>query len=148
MRAIGAIILILALVIGIVPQFTDCLTQGKAITLPNGNSLPMKCHWTRQAEVAVALPLFVVGGLTIFSRRKQTLRALAMVGLALGVATILIPSYLIGVCASAEMICNMLMKPILLFSGVLIVATCMVALVYLRGEDPNAVDTGMEDQTQ
>ncbi len=133
MRVIGAIVVVLALVIGIVPQFTDCLSQGKAITLPNGNALPMKCHWTRQAEVAVAVPLFVVGGLMIFSRRKQTLRALAIVGLALGVAAVLIPAYLIGVCASDEMICSMLMKPTLLFAGALTMAANGIALVYLRG---------------
>jgi hypothetical protein len=147
-KAIVAILIILALIVGIVPQFTDCLAQGKTITLPNGNSLPMKCHWTRQAEVAVALPLLVIGVLMLIVRRRETLRALAVVGLALGAASILIPAYLIGVCAGAEMICNMLMKPILLFAGVLIVATCIVALVYLRGEDPDAADTELEDQTQ
>lgn len=135
MKAIGAITVILALVIGIVPQFTDCLAQGKAITLPNGNTMPMRCHWTRQAEVAVAIPLLVVGGLTILSRRRQTLRALAVVGTALGVAAILIPATLIGVCASDEMICSMLMKPTLLFAGLLVVAANVIALVYLRGPD-------------
>ena len=117
------------------PQFTDCLAQGKAIALPNGNSLPMKCHWTRQAEVAVAIPLLVVGALMLFSRRKGTLRALAVVGLALGAAAILIPAYLIGVCANDEMICSMLMKPTLLFAGALTVAVNAITLVYLRGPD-------------
>ena len=135
MKAIGAILVILALVIGIVPQFTDCLAQGKAITLPNGNTMPMKCHWTRQAEVAVALPLLAVGVLMILSRRKATQRALAVVGIALGAAAILIPAYLIGVCASDEMICSMLMKPTLLFAGALTVAVNGIALVYLRGPD-------------
>jgi hypothetical protein len=148
MKTISAILIILALVIGIVPQFTDCLAQGKAITLASGKSLPMKCHWSRQAEVAVSIPLLVVGGLTFFGRRKETLRALAVVGIALGAAAMLIPTYLIGVCAGPEMICNMLMKPVLLFAGVLIIATCVVALVYLRGEDPDAADAGPEDQTQ
>lgn len=141
MKAIGALIVILALVIGIVPQFTDCLAQGKAILMPSGASMPMKCHWTRQAEVAVAIPLLVVGALTIASRRKQTLRALAVVGLALGAAAILIPAYLIGVCASDEMICAMLMKPTLLFAGALTVAANVVALVYLRGPE-EADDAG------
>ena len=142
MKAIAVILIILALIVGIVPQFTDCLAQGRAIELANGNSLPMKCHWTRQAEVAVALPLLVVGVLMLFTRRRSTLRILAAVALVLGISAILIPAYLIGVCASAEMICNMLMRPILLFSGILIMATGVVALVYLRGEGPEAVDTG------
>ena len=134
MKVIGAILVALALVIGIVPQFTDCLAQGSAIELPNGNTIPMRCHWTRQAEVAVALPLGVVGILVLLSRRRQTQRALLFVGMALGAAAILLPAYLIGVCAGDDMICNMLMKPTLLFAGILPVATCLVGVVYLRGE--------------
>lgn len=144
MRIIGAILVILALVIGIVPQFTDCLAQGKVIEMPNGRSMPMKCHWTRQAEVAVALPLLFVGGLMIFSRRRHTLRALSIVALGLGLAAILVPTYLIGVCASDEMICSMIMKPTLLFAGVLTVAAGLVGLLYLRGEPPESID----DQVQ
>ena len=142
MKAIGAILVILALVIGIVPQFTDCLAQGRAITLPNGNTMPMKCHWTRQTEVAVAIPLLVVGVLMIIGRRKQTRRALAVVGIALGAAAILIPAYLIGVCASNEMICSMLMKPTLLFAGLLVVVVNVIALVYLRGPDEELAHSG------
>ena len=134
MKVIGVILIALALVIGIVPQFTDCLAQGSAMELPNGNTLPMRCHWTRQAEVAVALPLAIVGILVLLNRRRQTLRALLLVGMALGLAAILLPAYLIGVCASDDMICSMLMKPTLLFAGVLTVVTCLVGVVYLRGE--------------
>jgi hypothetical protein len=144
MKAIGTIVVILALIIGIVPQFTDCLSQGKAITLPNGSTMPMKCHWTRQAEVAVAIPLFVVGGLMIFSRRKQTQRALAVVGIALGAAAILLPATLIGVCANDEMICSMVMKPTLLFAGTLTIAANGIALVYLRGPEEADYRDGLE----
>ena len=146
MKVIAAILIILALVVGIVPQFTDCLAQGRAIELPSGTSLPMKCHWTRQAEVAVALPLLAVGVLMLVTRRRQTLRALAVLSLVLGVSAILIPAYLIGVCASAEMICNRLMRPTLLFAGILVVAASVVALVYLRGEEPGALDAGAAGQ--
>jgi hypothetical protein len=142
MKAIGAFLVILALVIGIVPQFTDCLAQGSAIELPNGASIPMRCHWTRQAEVAVAFPLGIVGILVLLNRRRQTLRTLLLVGMALGLAAILLPAYLIGVCASDDMICSMLMKPTLLFAGVLTMATCLVGLVYLRGEGLISPETG------
>jgi len=135
MKVIGVLLIILALVIGIVPQFTDCLAQGSVITMPNGNTMPMRCHWTRQAEVAVALPLLAVGVLMIVSKRRQTLRALSVVGLLLGASAILIPAYLIGVCAGEEMICSMLMKPTLIFAGVLTVAASAAGLVYLRGPE-------------
>jgi hypothetical protein len=134
MKAIGAVLIVLALVLGIVPQFTDCLAQGSAIELPNGNTIPMRCHWTRQAEVAVALPLGLAGLLVIFGRRRSTQRALLLVGMALGAAAILLPAYLIGVCASEDMICNMVMKPTLLFAGILTMATSLVGVVYLRDD--------------
>jgi hypothetical protein len=146
MRAIAAILVILALVIGIVPQFTDCLAQGSAITLPNGNTIPMRCHWTRQAEIAVAFPLGIVGILVLFSRRRQTLRALLFVGMALGAAAILLPAYLIGVCAGDDMICSMLMKPTLLFAGILAVGTCVVGVIYLRGEGHDYLEEQMTDK--
>ncbi len=136
MKAIGSILVVLALVIGIVPQFTDCLAQGHTIALPNGNTMPMKCHWTRQAEVAVAIPLGLVSILTLTSKRRETLRVLAGLAMALGLAAILLPTSLIGVCASEEMICNMLMKPTLVFAGLLTMATGLVSLVYLRGPGP------------
>ncbi|MGD8598649.1 MAG: DUF4418 family protein [Anaerolineae bacterium] len=141
MRAIGVILVALALVIGIVPQFTDCWAQGSAIALPNGNRLPMRCHWTRQAEVAVAFPLGIAGLMVLFTRRRQTLRALLVVGLALGIAVILVPAYLIGVCASDDMICSLVMKPTLLFAGILTVATNLAGLVYLRGAEPDTLST-------
>ena len=37
---------LLALVIGIVPFLTDCQSQGRALTLQTGRTIPMKCHWT------------------------------------------------------------------------------------------------------
>ena len=134
MKVIGALLVGLALIIGIVPQFTDCLAQGRAIELPNGNALPMRCHWTRQAEVAVALPLGIVGLLVLLTRRRHTLRALLIVAIALGLAAILLPTVLIGVCASDDMICSMLMKPTLLMAGMLAAGTGLIGLVYLRGE--------------
>ena len=57
MKVIGVLMVVLALVSGILPQFTDCSSQGRAITLPNGKQIDMKCHWTARAEAAMALPL-------------------------------------------------------------------------------------------
>jgi hypothetical protein len=134
MKAIGAIIVALALVIGVVPQFTDCLSQGGAIRLSDGTSIPMRCHWTRQAEIAVALPLAVVGVATLASRRRSILRVLSIVTISLGLGAVLLPTTLIGVCTSEEMICNLVMKPTLLFAGILTMAVGLVGLVYLRDD--------------
>jgi hypothetical protein len=147
MKVIAAILIILALIVGSVPQFTDCLAQGRTIELSSGNSLPMKCHWTRQAEVAVALPLLSVGVLMLFIRSRSTLRVLAAMAVVLGISAILIPAYLIGTCANPEMICNLLMKPTLLFTGIVTVVTGGIALVYLRGEVAGGIGAEKEGQT-
>ena len=126
MKIAAIAIVILALVIGIVPQFTDCQSQGRAITLQNGKTVPMKCHWTAIAEIAMAVPLAGVGAVTAVSKRKESRRILAGLGAVLGIFVILLPTYLIGVCASADMLCNSIMKPTLILAGTLIIAISLV----------------------
>src|SRR5512136_1093385 len=135
MKIAGIVIVVLALVVGIVPQFTDCQSQGKALTLANGNTVPMKCHWTAMAALGMAVPLLALGGVMAFSRRKETQRALSMLGVAMGAVVTLLPTALFGVCANGMMLCNNTMQPTLIFSGVLIGATSLVTLVLARKDE-------------
>jgi hypothetical protein len=118
-KTLGFLIVGLALVIGIVPLFTDCLSQGRMLTTTAGANVPMKCHWTAIAEIGLAIPLLLVGLMNITSKRQETLRSLNVLGTALGVLVILFPTALIGVCAKPDMICNMIMKPTLILAGTL-----------------------------
>jgi hypothetical protein len=129
MKAIGIIFVLLALATGVVPQFTNCAPPGRAIELPGGMTIPMKCHWTAMAAPAVAVPLLIVGGLMFFSRCRETLLALSLLGAVLGVFAILLPTYLIGVCASDEMLCNIEMKPTMIFSGAVTLGAGLIGLV-------------------
>jgi len=126
---IGIVFILLSLVIGIVPQFTNCLALGRAIELPGGMTIPMKCHWTAMATPAVAVPLLIVGGLLLFTRRRETLLALSLLGAVMGIFAALLPTWLIGVCASDEMLCNIEMKPALIFSGVVTLGFGLIGLV-------------------
>jgi hypothetical protein len=142
-KVLGISILAMALVIGIVPLFTDCLSQGRTMTLANGMTAPMKCHWTAIAVIGVAVPLALVGILTAVNRRKGTLGVLSVFGLALGGLAILFPTALIGVCPNPMMLCNMVMKPTLITSGIVTMAAsagllatslpALRALVQLQG---------------
>ncbi len=105
MKTFAIILIILALVVGIVPQFTDCQSQGRSLVLENGKTVPMKCHWTAQAEFALSLPLLGVGLLMVFNRRKETVRTLSALGILLGGMVLAVPTFLIGVCGSA-MVCH------------------------------------------
>lgn len=128
-KVAAVLIVILALVIGIVPQFTDCQSQGRALQLTTGKTVAMKCHWTATAELALAIPVAAVGLLLGFSRRKESMRNLSILGIVLGAITILVPTALIGVCASADMLCNSVMRPVLVLMGTLLVAISVVTLI-------------------
>jgi hypothetical protein len=125
----AVLIVILAILIGTLPHFFNCQYDGKALTLENGRQVPMKCYWTAQASLAVAVPLLVVGLLIAFSRQKETLRALALVGAILGTMVILLPTRLIGVCQHPGASCNLVMKPALIFAGSLVIGVSLVGLV-------------------
>lgn len=128
MKVISLLLVVLALVVGILPQFTDCASQGKAIALPNGKTIPMKCHWTARAELGVAVPLLVVGLALGLAQRKESRRILALLGVLLGVLVALLPTMLIGVCSSG-MPCDVIMQPTLILSGILIAAGSVAAFV-------------------
>ena len=128
MKVIAVILVVMALVIGIVPQFTDCQSQGKAITLANGKTIPMKCHWTAIAEIVVAVPLGAIGALLFVSKRKETKLVLSILAAVLGLFALLIPTVLIGVCSSG-MLCEIVMSPLLVLCGILAMVASVIALL-------------------
>jgi hypothetical protein len=126
MKFFGIFILALALVVGILPQFTEC--KG-LLELANGMTTRMKCHWTAMAELGTAFPLAATGLLLFFGKRKETRQFLSIVGAVLGIVVILLPTTLIGVCVNDMMTCRNLMLPSLVLCGILVVAACAVLFV-------------------
>jgi hypothetical protein len=145
MKVLGAALIVLALVLAIVPQYTNCDANGHVIkvTAPTPANeagttgaaakvvkvIKMKCLWTARAGIAVAVPLAAVGALMIFSRRKETRRALGITATLLGLITVLLPLTLIGTCLTSTMPCNTEMKPTMLAAGGLTIALGVIALV-------------------
>ena len=129
---LGIVMIVCALGLAIAPVFTDCESHGKMLTTADGRSISMKCHWAGAAEVAAAIPLALAGLYALRSRRKETLRFAGIVGAASGAMAILLPTLLIGVCASPMMICNLLMRPILLASGILAIVASIALFVTAR----------------
>src|SRR5512138_1973572 len=131
-KTIGILMIVLALVIAIVPLFTDCLANGRSLTTADGRSVPMKCHWTAIAEIGTAVPLALIGVFNLTSKRKETFQALNLVSAVLGAFVILFPTVLIGVCANPMMSCNLIMRPTLILSGMLVIGASLVALAGTR----------------
>ena len=127
MVIVGILLIILALMISVIPQFTTCESQGKELTLQNGTTAPMKCYWTGQSELVDGLLLLIVGILMIVGKRRETQLFLSILGVFLGITTILLPTFLIGTCAP-PMLCNTVMKPSLIILGSLVIIDSIVGL--------------------
>lgn len=132
----GIALVVLALGIGIIPHYTVCKDQ---IALANGKTTPMKCHWSAQAEIGVAIPIGIMGAMLIPSKKKENRRSLAILGVALGAVAILIPTKLIGVCSMATHTCVTTMKPAMFGLGGLVTATSLVGLALTFRKKPDEI---------
>lgn len=131
-KFLGAVMIVMALTMAIAPIFSDCASQGKALTLENGRTVPMKCHWAGIAAVGAAVPLGLAGIFALRGGRKETMRQASLIGVASGALGILFPTLLIGVCGNPMMICNMVMRPILISAGSVAIAASIALFVLAR----------------
>ena len=131
-KFLGVVMILMALVLAVAPVFTDCESHGKLLTTADGRTVSMKCHWAGVAEIAAAVPLALAGIYALRSRRKETLRFAGLVGVTSGLVAILLPTALIGTCMNASMICNLLMRPILLASGIIAIVASIALIVLAR----------------
>ncbi len=118
MKIMAIALMVLALILIVVPSFFTCASQGRAIQLPSGKSIPMKCLWSARAEIGLGVLLLAVATLFFFSRELEARRFLSILALIVGILVVLFPTKLIGVCANPEMVCRVVMKPTLLLIGI------------------------------
>jgi hypothetical protein len=144
-KVLAGLIVVMALVIGIVPQFANCEAGGSP-SMPAGTQAAsaagatgtaaaaaapvpkMRCLWTARAELGIAIPLFALGALLFVSRTKETRRALAVPSALLGTVAMLLPTALIGVCAAPGAVCHSSMLPAMLVAGGVTVASSLAHL--------------------
>ena len=78
---------------------------GKMLELVSGNTVPMKCHWAGQAAIAVSVIIIVIAVMALMAKKEY--KGLMVANAVAGVILFLIfTNTLIGVCASADMRCN------------------------------------------
>jgi len=135
MKVASFAIMVLAVLIGVVPMFTDCESAGRMLTREDFRQVSMNCHWTARAELGLALPLLAGGAMMPFSKNRGSRRMLGIAGAALGIATILLPTELIGVCMNPSMPCVSTMKPALLLMGALVLAIGLVTVGFSWGRE-------------
>lgn len=139
MKVLGVALLVVAVLAVVIPVTNNCTAEGLFITTKDGRQIDMKCYWTSRASVAVAVVLGAVGILLALSHRKETRRALGVIGVLLGAALVALPTELIGVCAM-DKTCLNVMKPSLILLGA-IAAALSVAAIALAGSGVTKEET-------
>ena len=129
MKPLGIIIVASAILIAGIGQFANCAAEGKSLALQNGNTTPMKCLWTAQAELATGGALLLLGVVKTVSKRRESQRDLGIMGVALGAVAMLLPTYLIGVCAGMTALCNSVERPAMLLLGGIVMITSAVSVI-------------------
>jgi hypothetical protein len=165
--------MVLAIVLAIVPQYGNCEAQGgkmpmsgapgtaPAAALASTNTMiadmdpaaaaptpKMRCLWTARAAIAVAIPMFFVGGFMLFSRRKETLRALGILTTLLGLLSILLTTVLIGTCKPDTAVCNTTEKPTMLIIGGIAMAIGLAVIVINEMRRGDAADRAPRVEAQ
>jgi hypothetical protein len=128
-KVLGIALIILAIASAIIPMFTDCESQGLQITMANGKTTPMKCHWSGIGELATAIPLAAIGVMMVLAKRKETLTYLSVFGIVVAGVMVAIPNWMIGVCATPTHTCVTIMRPLLTTFSSLAVVASIVGLV-------------------
>ena len=77
---------------------------GKMLELVSGKEVSMKCHWAGQAAIAVSVIILVSAVMALLAKKEY--KGLMVVNAVAGVLLFMIFTSLIGVCASAEMRCQ------------------------------------------
>ena len=77
---------------------------GKMLELVSGKQVPMKCHWAGQAAIAICVIILAVAVMALLAKKEY--KGLMVVSAVAAVVLFLVFTSLIGVCASAEMRCQ------------------------------------------
>ena len=129
-RILGISFVVLGIALAVVPFVSDCASQGKFMM----DGMPMICYGNRNAELAVGIPLLVIGAAMTLIRfkSKPIFFSLSIVVIILGVVGILIPANIIGTCPNPIMTCNTIMKPAEISIGSLAIIGGIVGLIFAR----------------
>jgi hypothetical protein len=87
------------------------------LELANGKQVPMRCFWTARTEMVIGGLVLLSGLMIAMITSAETRQRLNHQVAFLGLATILIPLYIVPTCMHPDMACNVGTKPALLILG-------------------------------
>lgn len=124
-KAAGIFAIMIGVLVALIPEVIFPVCTGM-IELINGKALYMKCHWTAMAELLVGGFIVFDGILLIIFKKYETRIALSIILFLFGLAVLLIPTLIIGMCDTATMDCRVGTEPALIVVSVIIMAISIV----------------------
>ncbi len=125
---LSVVIMILGLLIILVPQFILPVCEGTLVT-DAGKEVPMKCHWTAQAEILTGLMILAAGVLSLVVKKDGGRMASGIFAALGGLCALLLVTSVIGVCMNPAMSCVMGTKPaIIILSAFTMLLGAIMAL--------------------
>ena len=106
----------------------------KMLTLTTGKEVHMKCFYTAQASIGVAVILLVAAIVVILAQKDH--KKVQLINIACGVVLFLLFTSLIGVCASPDMACRTTALWGKIVAGVTVVASVVDLLSGKEGQIP------------
>lgn len=106
----------------------------KMLTLTTGKEVHMKCFYTAQASIGVAVILLVAAIVVILAQKDH--KKVQLINIAGGVVLFLLFTSLIGVCASPDMACRTTAVWGKVVAGVTVIASVVDLLSGKEGQIP------------
>ena len=106
----------------------------KMLTLTTGKEVHMKCFYTAQASIGVAVILLVAAIVAILAKKDH--KKVQLINIACGVVLFLLFTSLIGVCASPDMACRTTAVWGKVVAGITVVASAVDLLSGKEGQIP------------
>lgn len=108
--------------------FPVCEFEGMRVTTEGGGTIPMKCLWAARAEMGVGLLIAATSVALMFATSPQARRLLAVPTIGGFALVMMIPTWLIGVCAGQTHPCRVGTQPAWLLEGGVGLVLAAVAL--------------------
>lgn len=132
------VILSILLIIGPKSIFSVCEVEEK----------PMKCYWSTQAIIALAVILLVIAVLFFLADSAQTKIMLSVVTVATAAMVILIPAKLIGGCGKMTMACRSLTFPAFYVIGIVFIVSAVVEIILAQKEKAQIARQEWDDENK
>jgi hypothetical protein len=117
----GLIVALIGFLIIVTPNWILPVCEG-LLELANGKQVPMRCFWTARSEMVLGGLVLISGLMIAYVNSSEARRRLNHQVVFLGLATILVPLFIIPTCMNPDMACNVGTKPALLLLGGLTMA--------------------------